>query len=191
MTPAFNTWSTVAHTAVNDFGALQDPVELTVLLGILAGGRPERVIEIGTWAGGLSWALAQLPEVRTVVTVDRLAGVGGARSIAWVGSPIVCVQGDSTDPGTRDKVTAALGGQLADVLVIDGGHDYQTAVSDWQLYTPLVAGDGLVVMHDTQGCPGRPDVEVPQLWAKITREHKHLELVAHHGGPFGTGIVWP
>lgn len=180
----------IAAQAIDAYGALQDQSELEVLLGILHDRIPEQIIEIGTWAGGLTWALAQLPEVRTVVTVDRNFQPWPQTNAEWPKNHIIRVQGDSTDTYTRDKVTVTLGGELADVLVIDGGHDYHTCMRDWQIYTPLVRDEGLVVVHDTQGFPGNPDVEVPAVWRKIRREHRTLELVSHPGGPFGTGIVW-
>lgn len=180
----------IAAQAIDAYGALQDQSELEVLLGILHDRMPEQIIEIGTWAGGLTWALAQLPEVRTVVTVDRNFQPWPQTNAEWPKNHIIRVQGDSTDTYTRDKVTVTLGGELADVLVIDGGHDYHTCMRDWQIYTPLVRDAGLVVVHDTQGFPGNTDVEVPAVWRKIRREHRTLELVSHPGGPFGTGIVW-
>lgn len=183
-------WRQVATEAINSHGALQDQAELEVLLSILHNHLPVQVIEIGCWAGGLTWALSQLPEVRTVVTVDRYF----QSPLEWQpnpsNSPVVMVQGDSNDTYTRDKVTVALGEDLADVLVIDGGHEYQVCMRDWELYTPLVADDGLIVVHDTQGYPGRPDIQVPDVWVKIRRQHRTLELVSRPGGPHGTGIVW-
>lgn len=180
----------IAAEAIDVYGALQDQSELEVLLGILHDRMPEQIVEIGTWAGGLTWALAQLPEVQTVATVDRTAQAKLMHVRGPVYDPVIWITGDSTDTYTRDKVTVALGGELADVLVIDGGHDYRTCMRDWQIYTPLVRDEGLVVVHDTQGSPGNPDVEVPAVWRKIRREHRTLELVSHPGGPFGTGIVW-
>lgn len=184
------TWAEVAAEAIGHYGALQHPTELAVLLAILEGADPERIIEIGTWSGGLTWALSQLSEVRTVVTVDRKPQPGFDLVLKSLSRVIVPVQGDSTDPYTRDKVTVGLGGQLADVLVIDGGHDYHTAVRDWQIYTPLLHDDGLAVIHDTQGYPGVVPFDVPKVWDKIRRLHRTLELVAQPGGPGGTGIAW-
>jgi cephalosporin hydroxylase len=183
-------WPDVATEAVYTYGALQHPVELGVLLGILHARLPEQIIEIGTWAGGLTWALAQLPTARKVLTVDRAVQPGTMTGDKWAGLPITWIQGDSTHKGTVDGVRARLDGGPADVLVIDGGHDYPTARDDWVNYTPLVADDGVVVVHDTQGYPGRPDVAVPRLWARIRAAHRTLELVAQYGGPGGTGIVW-
>lgn len=184
-------YRTIAEIAIYNYAAQQDPDELTVLLGVLASQAPAVVVEIGTAGGGLTWALAQLSTVEAIITVD----VAEQRPIPsfgmTVGRQIWRVQGDSGDPVTIGQVADHLAGQGADVLVIDGDHRYAAVERDWLAYTPMVGTGGLVVLHDTQGYPGRPDVEVPLFWAKIRDTLAGVEIVAHPGGPFGTGLIWP
>ena len=61
--------------ATSDFPALQNPIELRRFLDVVAARRPRVVVEIGTAAGGLFYALARVaaPDA-TLVSIDRFAG---------------------------------------------------------------------------------------------------------------------
>lgn len=183
-------WPRYAQEAIENRGALQHATELAALLAILDAEQPETVIEIGTWAAGLTWALMQLPTVNTVITVDIGLRPGPHTEETLETPGVHCIQGDSTHRKTQETVANLLPVDGADVLVIDGGHDFQTVSKDWMNYVPLVASRGVVVMHDTQGYPGAAIVEVPAFWAKVRREYRSMELVATPGGPGGTGILW-
>lgn len=183
-------WPHTADRAVNEYGALQVPAELGALLAILEAEQPETVLEIGTWAGGLTWALMQLPTVRNVITVD-LGLRPGPRTDEVMGTKgVQYVNGDSTRAATQSKVADLLPEDGADVLVIDGGHDSKTVRADWGNYSPMVTSRGVVVFHDTAGYPGPAIVEVPAFWASVRRRYRSLEIVATPGGPGGTGILW-
>lgn len=183
-------WPRYADQAVNEYGALQVPAELGCLLAILEGETPETVLEIGTWAGGLTWALMQLPDVHTVVTVDLGLRPGPKTDEVMGTKGVHYICGDSTKMATRQAVGALLPLDGFDVVVIDGGHDLKTVRADWGNYAPMVASRGVVVLHDTAGYPGPAVVEVPQFWASVRRKYRSLEIVATPGGPGGTGILW-
>lgn len=183
-------WRQLARNAIDRHQALHNPGELTALLAVLDALRPRVILEIGTWAGGSAWAWSQLHSVDKIVTVDLDAQPQAAHRLDNLSCPVIPVKGNSRHQQTYDAVLAALGGSTVDVLVIDGGHDYDTARSDWDTYSTLVPPTGLAVLHDTQGYPGNPTVQVPQLWDEIRSSYPVTELVDHPGGPGGTGIVW-
>lgn len=183
-------WTRYADEAIGERGALQNRTELAALLAILEGETPETIIEVGTWAGGLTWALMQLPTVRTVITVDLELRPGPHTDEIMGTRGVHYVRGDSRLPATRQLVAPHVPPDGADVLVIDGGHDFNTVSADWLNWVPVVASRGVIVMHDTQGYPGAAVVEVPEYWAKVRRNYRSMELVATPGGPGGTGILW-
>ena len=183
-------WPNYADQAVNEYGALQVPAELAALLAILDAEMPATALEIGTWAGGLTWALMKLPTMCKVVTVDLGLRPGPHTAEVIQTKGVTYLAGDSTKPDTRQAVAALRPEDGFDVLVIDGGHDFNTVATDWVNYVPLVASRGVIVMHDTQGYPGPAIVEVPEYWAKVRRNYRSLEIVATPGGPGGTGIIW-
>lgn len=188
--PLSHYWDAVARRAVSYYKAQHDPLELAGLLAILHSRQPKIIVEVGAWAGGSAWAWTQLPSVTAVWTIDIAPQAPVYVMDTNPDSQVHLITGDSTHESTLDVLAFSLGHLTADVVVIDGGHDYQTARHDYWAYQAFAQPDGLVVVHDTQGYPGRPDIEVPRLWAEIRTERPTLELVTNPGGPFGTGLVW-
>lgn len=183
-------WQAVAHGAVTDQQAAHDVPELTALLALLESRQPQTIVELGTWAGGLTWALARLPGLQRLITVDVHLQPGAIERLSALPVRTSYIRGDSAAVAVLEQVENSLPGPWMDVLVIDGDHTYEAAAADWENYRGLVKPGGLAVIHDTQGFPGRPDVEVPQLWAEIRDVWSTTEIVSRPGGPFGTGIVW-
>lgn len=182
--------SWIAHLAITEHGALHNQGELATLLSILHYSEPRVILEIGTYVGGSAWAFARLPSLRHIVTVDTAPQPQAAAQLASLPCRATQVVADSTNPNTVHQVRAALDLHSPDVVFIDGDHLYKSARRDWELYSPLVAAGGLVVLHDTQGYPNNPTVQVPTLWAELQQTYRVTELVDKPGGPGGTGIVW-
>lgn len=188
--PAPQPWREIAHLAAGRFKAQQNIRELAATLAYVDMWRPRVVVEIGTADGGSAWAWAQLPTVARVISVDRTITPLARGMADRLAGQLVLVEGDSTDPATVATVANLTALSAVGLVVIDGGHDYATALHDWTAYTDLAAPGALAVVHDTQGYPGNDTVQVPQLWAQLVSERPTLELVSHPGGPWGTGIVW-
>lgn len=182
------TW--LADLAITKHGALHNPGELTALMRVLYYMGPGVILETGTYAGGSAWAWSRIRTVHHIVTVDIAPQAEAAERLASLPCRATQVTGDSTDGNTLHQVKLALDGYAPDVVFIDGAHDYKSARRDWDLYSPLVKPGGLVVLHDTQGYPNNPSVEVPFLWAELRQTWRTTELVDKPGGPGGTGIVW-
>lgn len=179
-----------AHEAIANHGALQSPGELTALLSLLEGMGPKVILEIGTFNAGSAWALARVPSVRHIVTVDEAPRPEAAEVLAGLPCRATQVLGNTRLPQTTRAVAAALEGYRPNVVFIDGGHLYATARHDWDCYASMVTPGGLAVLHDTQGYPGNPTVQVPDLWAELREHYRTTEFVDTPGGPAGTGIVW-
>lgn len=179
-----------ASAAVQHHRALQQPCELAVALATAAMISPATYLEIGTYAGGTAWAFAQLPSVETVISVDHTPEPDAIGRLADIPCETYQLATDSHHYETLARIGAILDGTPADVLLIDGSHDYQSALADWELYRPLVRSGGLVILHDTQPHKDRPDVEVHRLWGQIEESYQTTEIVAEPGIWAGTGIVW-
>lgn len=180
----------VAQLAVGEYGALQDETELAALLVMLDANGAGLIAEIGTWAGGLTWALTQLDTCDYVFTIDNNPRPKFLETYRQIENSCTLINGDSTQYDTLQRLTGQLGGASLDVLVIDGGHFYAEARADWDRYHDLVSPGGIVVIHDTQGAPDNKWVEVPKLWAELAAEYTStVELVAKPGQA-GTGLIW-
>lgn len=183
-------WQAIASEAVRTQQAAQDPHELAVLLALLESEGTSSAVEIGTFAGGLTWALARLPAMKQIITVDTHLQPGAVDRLAALPVRTSYIRGDSALIRVQAEVDDALDRPFTGLLVIDGDHAYKQAAADWENYRFRVATGGVAVIHDTQGFPGRPDVEVPRLWAEIRDVWETTEIVSRPGGPYGTGIVW-
>lgn len=42
-----------------------------------------------------------------------------------------------------------------DFVFVDGDHSYEGLATDWTLWTPLIAGGGVIALHDSQSFAGR------------------------------------
>lgn len=183
-------WAEIARQAIDDHKAQQDIHELTILLSFLANTSiPALIIELGYGDGGLSWALRQLPSQPTVLSVT----LPDPRSTNWHQNADPrqhVIIGDTQDPDTFYKVTAWLGGDKADLLIIDADHKYASARHDWEDYSPLVKESGLVMFHDIAMAIGYPDVQVHRLWQELKADHYVTEIVTNPSGLAGIGLLW-
>lgn len=184
------TWQDVATEAVMKHEAQQDADELAVLLATLEGAvQPRCVLEIGTGTGGLVWALSHLSLVERIVTVDTTpAPIPAGQGFGLV--EVRSVHGASQAPAVIDRVAELLHPYAADVVVIDGAHDYASVKADFDAYSGMTAEDGVIVLHDTRGYPGRTDFGVSLLLSQLQDMRPVTEIYSRRHGPAGTALVW-
>lgn len=183
-------WLNIARQAITDHKAQQDLHELAILLNFLAGTTmPQLIIELGYGDGGLAWALRQLPTEPTVLSVTLPNPVTAAHRTASTQRQHI-IAGDTQDPATYHAVVQWLGGDEADLLIIDADHKYESARQDWLDYSPLVKDGGLIMFHDIAMAVGYPDVQVHRFWAELKAEYITTEIVSDPSGLAGIGLVW-
>ena len=143
------------------------------------------VLEIGTFQGDSLrvWCEEFEPSLLigvqdTYETTPEVADEVGA----------VMVIGKSQDPETYSQVVRILSGRTIDLLYIDGDHMYPAVKRDWELYEPLVARGGIIVLHDAV-IEDNPTVEVYQFYREI-REGRYTKLVSAGRGSTGTAMVF-
>jgi len=73
---------------------------------------------------------------------------------AGVGDNVTRIAGDSQLKTTVAKFKK-LEKERIDLLFVDGAHDYQGALNDFNLWAPLVKSTGYLVLHDTAGTTNR------------------------------------
>ena len=98
------------------------------------------------------------------------------------------------------RVKALANGAQIDFLFIDGDHSYEGATADYELFSPMVAADGLIGFHDIipdylerYGKRANADSGgVPTLWAEIKARHPNAttEFVCDYAQDgFGIGLL--
>ncbi len=141
------------------FPAVQNPNELRAFLETASGRRPKTVVEIGTATGGTFYCLSQIADPSALlVSIDFLGGnYGGGQTnlecklFATFGPPAQTfefIRQRSFHHSTRESLRAILGDREIDLLFIDGDHSYAAVRSDYEMYHPLVAEDGMIAFHD-------------------------------------------
>lgn len=93
------------------------------------------------------------------------------------------IESNSTLPETVAKARDIM--PNVDFLFIDGAHDYETVLSDWTNYSPLVRTGGMVLFHDL----GKRTPDVRKVWSKISPGYKTREILLSDE-EYGFGILW-
>jgi hypothetical protein len=144
-----------------------DPMELYSLAAICVITNPSTIFEIGTFDGATTAVLASAAPGARILTLDLPEDEGELHLRAG--------QTGEQSPGVGFRYRGAPGAERitqlygdsrvfdfsswyrqVDLVVVDGGHDYETVASDTATALGLVAAGGVVVWDDY--CPIWPDV---------------------------------
>jgi predicted O-methyltransferase YrrM len=176
----------------------QNQDEIQALYAEVLAMQPKVVMEIGTCQGGslYLWCKAAHPEA-TIISMDLPGGAFGG------GYPEACVKFyelfkrgtqklhllrmDSHAASSEESLKKILGENKMDFLFIDGDHTYEGVKKDYEMYSPLVRGGGLIAFHDIIPCEG-----VSRLWDEIKKANKNTRELVDSAGtkrPFGIGVL--
>lgn len=182
------------------FRPIQVREEISEFLKILSRRPPSVVLEIGTENGGTFFLLASVSAPDAfIMSLDLPADRSYAawrenlyRAFARDRQKIELVRGDSHDSATFEKVQEQLAGRQLDLLFIDGDHGYEGVKKDFEMYSPLVAPDGIIAFHDIVDGPEAAVGGVPKFWRELRQTRRHLEFVKDwKQGGWGIGVLPP
>lgn len=134
---------------------IQFPQDMIAMQEIIWSVRPDLIIETGIAHGGSLIFYASL-----------LALVGGSGQVVGVdieirphnrtaierhplSNRISMIEGSSTDPQVVKTVRSFVQGKKRVVVALDSNHTHEHVFQELNLYSPLVAKDGYVVVFDT------------------------------------------
>lgn len=116
-----------------------------------------RLAEIGVWHGGTSRRLraAMAPDAtlyavdpyesgRLGFSVPRIVGMNELGRVH--NGRVVWVRKTGTDAGRTEEIRRA----PFDFVFIDDAQSYDRLQAEWETWSPLVAPDGIIALHDTQ-----------------------------------------
>lgn len=189
-TPSPPDWREVAHHAVQYQRAIQHSTELAILLGLAADRQVRTVLEIGTYAGGTSWALAHIPTVQRIVTVDRDPQADAYQRIAGLAPRATMIRAASGHPECHAEVQEHLDGNMADLVFIDGSADVVTASEDWRTYGPMTRVGGITVIANVEKPYDRPSPGQALLWARIRTAYPTVKIAAAPYQWAGLGVIF-
>lgn len=166
----------------------QRPDELVRFVQLVVGNGVRRYLEIGLRFGYTFFEIGKnLPPASFMVGVDLVEHRNLKQSVMMLrkkGHSVADIFGDS-----KDKRTMSIVRRYApyDLVFIDGGHDYETALSDWKSYGPM--SRLLVAFHDID-CDAE-GYGVHKLWKELKASGKYetQEIIGEARG-MGIGVLW-
>ncbi len=190
----------IARAAIKERGALQRFREFAPFIAFVSRRPLATIVEIGSSRGGTFYAWCAIADPDALIvgidfpggafgefseqSVDLIGGYKRERQIPYV------ISGDSHAPETLARLRAILDGREIDLLFIDGDHTYEGVRADFENYRDLVM-DGLIAFHDIVPGESRRVGGVPEFWAEIKREFRHMELVEGWGqNGYGIGVLF-
>ena len=141
---------------------------------------PKYILEVGTFAGGTAVGFANAINENghgKLICVDQDSYSNGTfpqvvkRNLARLGfseSKLQLCCGDSKE--WLPQLTETLEGKV-DIVLIDGDHTYEGALTDLKNAVPLVRPDGFILVHD---------VDRSRRMSELTAEHPHPVYEAFH-----------
>lgn len=175
--------------------------ELTELAGMVKDEDPSIVMEIGTANGGTFYVLARyLDYTSTLISLDLPGGeFGGGYSEDLVpffenfaeDKELAFFRENSHDIKTKRRIEKHLSGKKIDFLFIDGDHTYEGVKQDYEMYKPLVSGDGIIAFHDIVSGPLEKVGGVPDFWSEIKKSFYSREIVKSWDQEgYGIGVIY-
>lgn len=182
----------------------QDEGELNQLIELVKKLKPKHILEIGSLYGGTMWYWMHAVKGAEIVSVDigvgapdsRFSDMEYARINLWpewereTGCIITQIRADSTSPETVKSMKEYA---PFDFIFIDGGHYYETVISDWKNYWPMLRSGGLLAFHDIAYPDGnRDNYGVGRAWREVRDNGKWQEIIREHNpeGLWGIGVMW-
>ncbi len=177
--PSYSESLIIANTAVFQKKAIQKPEELAQLHQLITKTQPKIIVEIGSAQGGTAWMWEQT-SAEKIILIDLPFGIhGGGEPVQSISSRMQILHGNSHHVSTKNKLLKLLGDTKIDFLFIDGDHSEYGVKRDYELYSSLVAPDGIIAFHDIVYHINCPDVEVYKLWEllKKSTDYYHAEYI--------------
>lgn len=183
------------------FRPMQNRWEVTELMRRVRQWQPRRILEVGTARGGTLFLFCQnaAPDA-TLVSIDLPLGINGGgypewkspiyKSFAQPDQTVVLLRGDSHSDAMKEELVRKLGPEPFDLIMIDADHRYEGVKRDFELYGPLVANDGVIVMHDILPNIFDAEIQVDGFWQDVKARYDTEEIVENpQQGCMGIGLV--
>ena len=145
---------------VNKKTPRQNPYEFLDFLFIASNIENPVILEIGKGHGNTEKFYRELLNAKDYISVD------------WKLQFNPTVYGNSVHKNTINSVKSLLRkhDNFADILFIDGDHNYQTVKSDYENYSPLIKSSGFIGFHDIHRIYSKTGAA--KFWNEIKYQHK-------------------
>ncbi|HJQ60739.1 MAG TPA: CmcI family methyltransferase [Vineibacter sp.] len=145
------------------------PLDLWIYQELISLGRPQVIVETGTYKGGSALYLATLFDLigdGEVITID----IDESHNSARPRHPrITYITGSSTDAQVLKMVKQQIGKRQNVMVILDSDHRKDHVLEELRSYAQLIPVGGYVIVEDTNinGHPTYPDFG-PGPWEAVT-----------------------
>lgn len=180
--------------------AEQDRFEIQEMAKLVSSKSPKVIVEIGTYKGGTLFIWTRTnPQAELVVSIDLPGGQygGGYDSrreklyslFAYdrPGTRMKFIRGNSHESETAESLKRMLNGRPIDFLYIDADHTYTGVKTDFELYFPMVAKNGIIGFHDIRNM--KSNHQVKDFWVEIKGRFEHREILGQDTKT-GNGVLF-
>jgi cephalosporin hydroxylase len=192
----------VFHSYAGAIRPMQVRDEIVGLLRVLSKARPKVIIEIGTANGGTLFLFCRVAaKDATIISIDLPYGKFGG-GYSWWRIPLYkafrlpkqklyLIRGDSHSWEVLARVKNILDDKEADFVFIDGDHSYEGVKTDFEMFSRLVRGGGIIALHDIVIKPAEAGCEVSKFWDEIKQtKYECSEIVSDwNQGWSGIGLL--
>jgi len=194
--------SFLSNTANGLFRPIQQPQELVELIELVKKRNPQAVLEIGTANGGSLFLFCRAAaDNATIVSIDLPGGVNGGGFPNWKtelyqqfatdSQYLHLLRMNSHHLSTFNHARSLTPSGKFEVIMIDADHSYEGVKQDFQLYSSLVADNGIIILHDIIENQFDASIQVNRFWNELVPIHKTKEIIFdHEQGNMGLGIVF-
>lgn len=165
---------------------------ISLLHGLVTGNRLTRIAQLGTCAGYsallLGWMLRRLNAPRGLFSldIDPAMCASARRWIERAGLDdfVEIAEGSSLDPGSIDATRKYLG-SAPQLIILDSSHEYQSTLTELDLWYPVLAPGGVFVLHDVSEFAASFDVTgeggVRRAFSEWRHAHPEVETFSFNG----------
>jgi predicted O-methyltransferase YrrM len=195
-------WNFINNRLCGLIKPMQIKEEFTELLKIYVEKQPKIFLEIGTANGGTLFSFCKLaPEDAILISIDLPKGKFGGGYPDWKiplyqafkkeNQQLYLLREDSHNIETLNKVKDILNDRNIDFLFIDADHTYEGVKKDFEMYSPLVAKEGIIAFHDIVKYPPELGCNVDKFWDEIKKEFQFKEIIKDKNQmAYGIGVVF-
>lgn len=184
-----------------NFKPYQVKSEIARLLKIVKEKKPKVILEIGTAKGGTLFLFSRVaPKDARIISLDfplypferslRKWRFGFFKGFAAPSQRMDILWRNSHKAETFNEIKSMLNGKPVDFLFIDGDHSYEGVKQDFEMYSRLVAKNGIIAFHDIAKHPAEQHSHVDVLFNDLQKRYKTLRLVENEKqGWGGIGVI--
>lgn len=180
-------------------GIAQIRSEIEELSKLIIKKNPTNMLEIGSKLGGNTYILSQLCQ-GIKLSIDLVEGEHGgwilqldhpyldnvvkSRNNYFADIGVLPIIGNSHSKKTLSYTKYSLEEKKLELLYIDGDHTYEGSKQDFEMYSPLVSKDGLVIFHDINKTKFHEESnnQVWKFWKELKGNKIRISANKHWGG---------